>query len=334
MGDNSFSSASKLDYVDGENSEVENSPEELKEGHYESDSVVGDSSCITIVENSYISDYLTFSDLMVHATDGSSNPVIPDGENNVFDFFLNVDSQGHNSDRRSFQNGSHRKFSDDEEMEVSSTTSMSSVVGRFLNLEFDDQFDEDDSSSANVQSSATKDSKIEKRYNDSIVLCEPPKIDTFQKNRDVVVADDNPATLLLVNDKDKGVLRTTKLDSDSDSDSGLLQYGDNNVLTDLGSHISDATSDHLEFSCSSKSVDESERFHKQLEKISCIAQSNLDEITSENHHSLPVKDTNKVREDVHVPYSIEDNTSFVAENGIQVIFYYMSRSTYIDIRYI
>lgn len=331
MGDNSFSSASKLDYVDGENSEVENSPEELKEGHYESDSVVGDSSCITVGENSYISDYLTFSDLMVHATDGSSNPVIPDGENNVFDFFLNVDSQGHNSDRRSFQNGSHRKFSDDEEMEVSSTTSMSSVVGRFLNLEFDDQFDEDDSSSANVQSSATKDSKIEKRYNDSIVLCEPPKIDTFRKNRDVVVADDNPATLLLDNDKDKDVLRTTKLDSDSDSDSGIPQYGDNNVLADLSSHISDATSDHLEFSCSSKSVDESERSHKQLEKISCIAQSNLDKITSENQHSLPVKDTNKAHEDVDVPYSIDDNTSSVAENGIQVIFYYMSRSTYIDI---
>ncbi|KAI3451630.1 hypothetical protein Pfo_008295 [Paulownia fortunei] len=283
MGENSFSSASKFDYADGVNSDLENSPEaysisgrygrqnvlesdvkcqcieEFKHQrcksaslsetvqsfspkHLENDheldktsscciisqkevyhgvscvnnderhnrrngtadisninftlendySVVGDSSCINVGESNYISDYLAFSDLMVHATDGS-NPVILDEENNMFDFFLNVDSQGLTSDRRSFQNGSQRKFSDDEDMEVSSTTSMSSVLGRLLNLEFDDQFDEDDSSSANVHSSVSKEHEAEKHYKDSFVLSEPPKTDTYETPLHTVLYDSQEA---------------------------------------------------------------------------------------------------------------------------------------------
>ncbi|XP_057769086.1 uncharacterized protein LOC130989165 [Salvia miltiorrhiza] len=137
------------------------------------DPYMGDSSCIETGENNYIANYLAFSDLMVHATDGS-NSVVRDGENNMFDFFLNVDSQG-----ASFHNGSERVYSDDEDLEVSSTTSMSSVLGRLLNLEFDNQFDEDDSSSTNVHSSASKELESRKLYKDAPVLSEPPKEGTF-----------------------------------------------------------------------------------------------------------------------------------------------------------
>lgn len=277
MGENSFSSASKFDYADGVNSDLENSPETYSiSGRYRrqnvvesdvkcqctedfehgqcktaslsvavqsfsphefdktssccgickkklyhgishvnskvrhncrngdadvsninftlenDDSVMGDSSCIDVGESNYISDYLAFSDLMVHATDGS-NSVVLDGENNMFDFFLNVDSQGVTLDNRSFHNGSQSIFSDDEDMEVSSTTSMSSVLGRLLNLEFDNQFDEDDSSSANVHSSVSKEHESEKCYKDSFVLSEPPKEDTFDTQSHTVLFDSREA---------------------------------------------------------------------------------------------------------------------------------------------
>ncbi|CAI9753033.1 unnamed protein product [Fraxinus pennsylvanica] len=54
------------------------------------DSVVGDTSSICGDGRNYISDYLAFSDLIVHTTDGSS-PLLFDGENSLFDFFLKVD---------------------------------------------------------------------------------------------------------------------------------------------------------------------------------------------------------------------------------------------------
>ncbi|KAK6150818.1 hypothetical protein DH2020_015750 [Rehmannia glutinosa] len=382
MGENSFSSA------DGANSDIENSPERhrikefkhkhckiaslsetapsFSQQHLENDySVVGDSSCVDVGESNYISDYLAFSDLMVHATDGS-NSVIRDGENNMFDFFLNVDSQGVTSDR-SLQNGSQRKLSDDEDMEVSSTTSMSSVLGRLLNLEFDDQFDEDDSLSANVRLSVSKERDA--------VLSEPAKVDTCEtnyetvlfdsreaqselaprelsastesspsqrkcqlsgveplegesydtktrnpgnhfcpENRDVVVAHDNQETLCFRENKDNEALT-------------LLQYGENRVSTDFSSHISDVKSEHLKFSCNSKSVEDSERFSEQLHNINVrgfsiqdtppiVVIANQRETISDNHPCLPVKDMSGAQEDAHVAYSIQDNIiSSVTENG-------------------
>lgn len=200
MGENSFSSGGKLEYVDGINSDLENlSQTRPTSGQdrrrnidvsninvtLENDgSFMGDSSCIDAEENNYISDYLAFSDLMVHATDGS-NSVVVDGENNIFDFFLNVDSQNTTSDKRSFHN------SDDEDTEVSSTTSMSSVLGRLLNLEFDNQFDEDDSLSTNVNPSVSK--EHENHYRDSFVLSEPPKEDTYDKISHTAVFDSKRA---------------------------------------------------------------------------------------------------------------------------------------------
>ncbi|KAH6832355.1 hypothetical protein C2S53_007215 [Perilla frutescens var. hirtella] len=142
------------------------------------DPFTGDSSCINVGENNYIANYLAFSDLMVHATDVSSSVVL-DGEKNMFDFFLNVEPQGVTTDERSFHNGSQRIQSDDEDMEVSSTTSMSSVLGRLLNLEFDNQFDEDDSSSTNLDSSISLELESKKLYKDSYASSEPPKDDTF-----------------------------------------------------------------------------------------------------------------------------------------------------------
>lgn len=162
------------------------------------DSVVGDSSSISGDGRNYISDYLAFSDLIVHTTDRSS-PLFFDGENNHFDFFLNVDSQELTSEKRSAQNGLQRKYSDDEDMEVSSTTSMSSVLGRMLNLDFDDQFDADDSSTTNVfvddssstnvntdnssttnYSSGSMDIEADKQGGKSFVLYETQKMDKFE----------------------------------------------------------------------------------------------------------------------------------------------------------
>ncbi|XP_022844681.1 protein OPAQUE10-like [Olea europaea var. sylvestris] len=161
------------------------------------DSVVGDSSSISGDGRNYISDYLAFSDLIVHTTDGSS-PLFFDGENNLFDFFLNVDSEELTSEKRCAQNGLQRKYSDDEDMEVSSTTSMSSVLGRLLNMEFADQFDADDSSTTNVYvddssstnvnidnspttnySSGSMDIEADKKGGKSFVLYETQNMDKF-----------------------------------------------------------------------------------------------------------------------------------------------------------
>ncbi|KAL1539026.1 mitogen-activated protein kinase kinase kinase [Salvia divinorum] len=142
------------------------------------DPYMGDSSCIEMGQNNYIANYLAFSDLMVHANDGS-NSVVCDGENNMFDFFLNVEPQGATTGERSFHNGSQRVYSDDEEMEVSSTTSMTSVLGRLLNLEFDNQYDVDDLLSSNVNSSASKELEFRKLYKNAPVLSEPSKEGTF-----------------------------------------------------------------------------------------------------------------------------------------------------------
>ncbi|KAK6117542.1 hypothetical protein DH2020_048721 [Rehmannia glutinosa] len=363
--DDGFSSSEESDEV-----ESRYMAPSFSQQHLENDySVVGDSSCVDVGESNYISDYLAFSDLMVHETDGS-NSVIRDGENNMFDFFLNVDSQGITSDR-SLENGSQRKLSDDEDVEVSSTTSMSSVLGRLLNLEFDDQFDEDDSLSANVRSSVSKEHEA--------ALSEPPKVDTCEtnyetvlfdsreaqselalrelsastdsslpsqskcqlsgveplegesydtktrnpenhfcpENRDVVVAHDNQETLCFRENKDNEALTL------------FLQYRENRVSTDFGSHISDVKSEHLKFSCNSKSVEDSERFSEQLHNINVrgfsiqdtprvVVIANQRETISDNHPCFPVKDMSGAQEDAHVAYSIQDNISSVTENGGEV----------------
>ncbi|XP_031093395.1 uncharacterized protein LOC115998069 isoform X3 [Ipomoea triloba] len=93
-------------------------------------------------EGDYISDYLAFSDSVIGGADGNS-PVLLEGEDNIFNFFMGVDSHWSRSSRYSVD-GCGNKFSDDiEDLEVSSTASMSSLLGRALNLEFDDHFDID-----------------------------------------------------------------------------------------------------------------------------------------------------------------------------------------------
>ncbi|KAL3630253.1 hypothetical protein CASFOL_023237 [Castilleja foliolosa] len=216
MCDNAFSG--KINYAGGVYSDLENSPEgqcieEINHEHYkpaslpeisscvnndarlENDySVVGDSSCNDVGDSNYISDYLAFSDLMVHTTD-CSNSIIHDGENNMFDFFLNVDKSQGPASKRSFLNGSQRKYySDDEDTEVSSTTSMSSVLGRLLNLEFDEHFDEDEPLSAHDRSSVSKElSNAEKDCKDSFVVSEPPKLDTYEIDYQTVLFETREA---------------------------------------------------------------------------------------------------------------------------------------------
>ncbi|XP_019257329.1 PREDICTED: uncharacterized protein LOC109235607 isoform X2 [Nicotiana attenuata] len=107
------------------------------------ESVVGDSMYDNEVESSYISNYLAFSDSVIGGTDGST-PVLRKGEDNILNLFMAIDSHEPNLSEGTSQNGLRNKFSDTEDAEVSSTTSMSSVLCRVRALDFDDQFDADD----------------------------------------------------------------------------------------------------------------------------------------------------------------------------------------------
>ncbi|XP_059290230.1 uncharacterized protein LOC132043776 [Lycium ferocissimum] len=100
------------------------------------ESVVGDSMYDNEMEDSCISNYLSFSDSVIGGTDGSM-PVLREGEENILNFFMAIESSSEG-------NGHQNKFSDNEDAEVSSTTSMSSVLCRVHALDFDDQFDADE----------------------------------------------------------------------------------------------------------------------------------------------------------------------------------------------
>ncbi|XP_004245671.1 uncharacterized protein [Solanum lycopersicum] len=107
------------------------------------ESIVGDSMYDYEMEGSCISNYLSFSDSIIGGTDGST-PVLREGEDNILNLFMAIDSHRPNSSKGTFQNGHQYKYSDNEDAEVSSTTSMSSVLGRVHALDFDDQFDADE----------------------------------------------------------------------------------------------------------------------------------------------------------------------------------------------
>lgn len=107
------------------------------------ESIVGDSMYDNEMEDSCISNYLSFSDSIIGGTDGST-PVLREGEDNILNLFMAIDSHRPNSGKGSYQNGHHYKYSDNEDAEVSSTTSMSSILGRVHALDFDDQFDADE----------------------------------------------------------------------------------------------------------------------------------------------------------------------------------------------
>ncbi|CAI9108787.1 OLC1v1008470C2 [Oldenlandia corymbosa var. corymbosa] len=97
----------------------------------------------------YISDYLAFSDSVIFGNNG--NILFPGGEDNVCDFFSSIDSHGLDSIQANSPNGFHQRSLDDmEDVEVSSTASMSSILGRALNMDFDDQYNGRDSSMVNV----------------------------------------------------------------------------------------------------------------------------------------------------------------------------------------
>ncbi|XP_047332150.1 protein OPAQUE10-like [Impatiens glandulifera] len=98
-------------------------------------------------EKIYDSKGLAFSDLIAF---GKDDHFLFDGENIMFDSLFKSESLGSNfSNKKGSQNGD--EFDD---VEVSSVASMSSVVGRVLNLDSDDQFDiMDDVRSVNNSSS-------------------------------------------------------------------------------------------------------------------------------------------------------------------------------------
>lgn len=101
---------------------------------------IGDSTYDNEAEGNYISDYLAFSDSIIGGHEGNT-PVLLDGEDNMLNFFSGIDSFRQRSGQ-ALQDGHEKKNSDDiEDVEVSSTASVSSILDRALNLEFDDHFD-------------------------------------------------------------------------------------------------------------------------------------------------------------------------------------------------
>ncbi|KAG9155073.1 hypothetical protein Leryth_011057 [Lithospermum erythrorhizon] len=110
-------------------------------------------------ERDYISEYLAFSDSVVLGTDCAS-PILSDGEGSTYNFFMGIDAHGSNLKRRDFDSGSQRRDSDVED-EVSSTTSMSSILGRVLAMEFDDKFDLDDISTMKDHPETFQDNKAD-----------------------------------------------------------------------------------------------------------------------------------------------------------------------------
>ncbi|KAL6520006.1 hypothetical protein OROHE_017149 [Orobanche hederae] len=327
MGEKSFSSAGKVDFADGVNTDLENSLEGqcLEEFKHESASlletvqpfckqhldrmssfggishanndarcsrpgnctgianiefalendysVVGDSSCVNDGESNYISNYLAFSDLMVHAADGR-NSIIHDGEDNMFDFFVNVDSQGlASSNGRSFLNG-------DEDMEVSSTTSMSSVLGRLLNLEFDDQFDEDDSSSANDHSSVSKEQEAENRCKVPFVFSGPTKVGTFETNDETLLLDSREAQSKMT---DKCELLCGTRTRNPENHSFCPEKRDNMVLSD----------DNHE---------------------SILFNEDEDNVSSDRLETI--SDINEAQEDAYVAYDIQDTNILICLKSV------------------
>ncbi|CDP18036.1 unnamed protein product [Coffea canephora] len=105
-----------------------------------------------VAERDFIADYLAFSDSVVLQNDGNS-PIFFDGEDNICNFFMSMDSHGLGSKQKVSQNGFSHRYSDDmEDVEVASMASMTSVLGRVLNLEFDDQYNYGDSSIVELNS--------------------------------------------------------------------------------------------------------------------------------------------------------------------------------------
>ncbi|CAL5324081.1 unnamed protein product [Camellia sinensis] len=99
-----------------------------------------------------ISNQLTYPDLDVFGTD-NKYPFLFDGEDSMFNILMGTDSHGSNSTGRTFQNGPGRRSSDNfEDVEVSSSSnSFSSVLDRALNLDFDDQSNADDLTTAKTE---------------------------------------------------------------------------------------------------------------------------------------------------------------------------------------
>lgn len=324
MGENSFSSGGKLEYADGINSDLENLPEtrptsgqDRKQNVENVGSVMGDSSCIAAGENNYISDYLAFSDLMVHTTD-ASNSVVVDGENNMFNFFLNVDSQKTTSGKRSF-------YSDDEDMEVSSTTSMSSVLCRLLNLEFENQFDEEDSLSTNVHPSVSK--EHEDHYGDSYVSSKPPE-DTYDSQSHNIVFDSEKAQSdigpRLLSSKRKCELSSMESLKEESCDAQLgyskIEFclENRSVVDNQDGLIFHEVKDEETVRTTMLGSD-SQVAPVEIYTRSCVVETSLGQTIAENHPSLHLVDKNTAPQGSHVALTSQHNISSGAEYGSQVI---------------
>lgn len=282
--------------------------------HENGDPFVGDSSCTEVGENNYIANYLAFSDLMVHAAD-SSNSVVLDGENNMFDFFLNVDPQGAAKGEKCFHNGSQRVYSDDEDMEVSSTTSMSSVLGRLLNLEFDNQFDDSDFSSTKVHSSASIELESKKLHNDASVISEPTKEDTFhtqlfdsQETRFKAARRVLSSVEFCLPSQEEGEIPLSREDDDKESDKAIICGSDEDT-------VEHGRSKFLELSNTGALYEDAERFSAKAEDI---AIQDIDILHETISHSMPLDDMNVRAQNI---------TSSTDENGGQVIIFYKLSSS-------
>ncbi|XP_038692331.1 uncharacterized protein LOC119990471 isoform X2 [Tripterygium wilfordii] len=92
----------------------------------------------SLPERSYMADQLEISEVICHGID-ISNPSLFDGES-ISESYTPTGSDRSNA----FGNGFENEHSDVNDVELSSTSSMNSVSGALLKLNFDDQVDEED----------------------------------------------------------------------------------------------------------------------------------------------------------------------------------------------
>ncbi|KAL3528216.1 hypothetical protein ACH5RR_012872 [Cinchona calisaya] len=244
-------------------------------------------------DRDFIADYLAFSDSIVLRNDGNS-PVLFDGEDSICNFFMSIDSHGIDSKRKTFQNGFYQRSTDDmEDVEVSSMTSMSSILGRVLNMDFDDQYNAGDSSTVQVHflendtDNQDKSSFLEDQTSDSAqyeILSQCSGTYIKESESDMKLESGGLCTNFLSHCQDNGqscIMESKKCDLYGDS-----QIHTGNVLT-VKSDL-DPADDKVQFRC------------KDLEK-SVLGTSELNpDLEHGNNHSLVGSLHNKIFQEEQV----------------------------------
>lgn len=246
-------------------------------------------------EGDYISDYLAFSDSVIGGADGNS-PVLLEGEDNILNFFMGIDSRWSRSGRCSVD-GCGNKVSDDiEDLEVSSTASMSSLLGRALNLEFDDHFDIDgslnvdahnaflDNEACNQDRGLLKTPKAQDVADDGCLLPDVNNDNGSQwqdefKSASKECLRDSPGTLFLA--------RNNKSEDDNHADPSTELRINHRLHSSYSGKLKDRCDSRLWSQPVIRLLD------KSSVNQSLVAHPNSYEALEENHPCIPVKDSNE-----------------------------------------